>query len=354
MEDLVNKIINNIKEIDDIQVLFENQKFNIPYSDGKLTIIHKTNIYEFNVELKKHFRIINLNQLEDSKKDYQNLIIFSDYITPPLRDELKNKGVYYADAMGNLFLKSNSFFFFINGKRNVNAVSITRNKSFSSAGLRLIYNLLINEQIINKTYRDISKITKLSLDTISHVFKELEIQGFIVNINQDNKKIIRKKELFEKWVSFYGEVLKPKITRGRYKFLDKNMLVSWDKLNLDFQKTLWGGEPAANLLTHYLRPEFFTIYSGENNGELLKNYNLIPDLNGNIDVINKFWYDEILDIHKQNNNYYHYDFINHNYNNTTVEPILIYADLIYSNNPRNIETAKIIYQEYIERFISQN
>jgi len=341
MEDLINKIINNIKEIDDIQVSFENQKFNIPYSDGILTIIHKTNIYKYNVELTKHFRIISLNNLEVYKKDYQNLIIFSEYITPPLREELKNKGIYYADSMGNIFLKSNSFFFLISGKRNVNAVSITRNKSFSSAGLRLIYNLLINEQNIDKTYRDISKITKLSLDTIFRVFKELESQGFIVNINQNNKKIYRKKELFEKWVSFYGEILKPRISRGRYKFLDKNMLLSWDKLNFDYKKTLWGGEPAANLLTHYLRPDFFTIYTQENDEELLKNYKFISDINGNIEVVNKFWFDENI------------NFYNNIDNPLIVHPFLIYADLVYTNNPRNYETAKIIYKEYIDETISE-
>jgi len=341
MQDLINKIIRKIIAIGDIQVLFDNRKLNIHGVDGKLTIIHKGSVCPYDVKIKKNFRIIHLSYLEVFNKELKNFLLFSEYITPPLREELKRKGIFYADACGNMFLKSKTFYFYINGKKNINADSIRRNKCFGSAGLKLIFNLLVNDAIINKSYRDISEITKLSLDTISRVFKELEQQKFIINVNKNYKKLYRKKELFEKWVSYYSEILKPKIIRGKYRALDNDFTALWKSVNINCKKTKWGGEPAADLMTNYLRPEYFTVYTQENDEELLNNYKFISDPNGNIEVTDKFWFDENI------------NFYNNINNQLIVHPFLIYADLVYSNNPRNYETANLIFKEYIDEYISE-
>jgi len=38
----------------------------------------------------------------------------------------------------------------------------------------------------------------------------------------------------------------------------------------------------------------------------------------------------------------------------TVHPLLIYADLLATGNQRNIETAKIIYEQYINRYLRED
>ena len=37
-----------------------------------------------------------------------------------------------------------------------------------------------------------------------------------------------------------------------------------------------------------------------------------------------------------------------------VHPILVYADLIATGNQRNIETAKVIYEQYIVRLVRED
>ena len=344
MEEIINKIINKIEGLYDIKAIFNRQQYvnsNKPDVDGKLIIYFKGSSYEYDVKIKKTFSIVYLHELESLKKYFDNMVLFSDYINGNQRNELRKKNIYYADVSGNLYLKSQSFYFFIDGKRDLRLPMQRKNKSFGSAGLKLIFNLLINEEIINKNYRDISSEIKLSLDTISRTIKELESQGFLININQSIKKVVRKKELFEKWVSLFGEILKRRITRGKFISLDKNFLQSWKQLEFTNEKTQWGGESAANLLDHYLSPEYFTIYTDENNEDLLKNYKLISSRDGNIEISDKFWS-------------YHYRQFNYLTNcQSVVHPFLIYADLINTNNPRNYEAAKLIYENYINGIISE-
>lgn len=336
--ELIKQIVENIKSIDNTRVIIKKNNAH-PGIDDELKIMHSGKSYKFIIVIKKNFRVIHLNQLELSGLNLKNVVLFSDYISPNLRTELKNRNIFYADASGNLFLKTKGFIYFVDNRKNNGNNKYIGNKSFKTAGLKLIYNLLINENLLNKSYRDIAKTVKLSLDSISRILNELKSQEFIINIDKTNKKIVRKKELFEKWVLFYGEILKPKITKGKFSCLDKNFSGNWKNINFNIGKTKWGGESGAYILTNYLRPDFHTVYTEENNDELLKKYKFIMDDKGNIEILNKFW---LYDID-----------CNSGISKSVVHPVLIYADLLNANKPRNYEAAKIIYKKYIDGIISE-
>ncbi|WP_081048754.1 type IV toxin-antitoxin system AbiEi family antitoxin [Myroides odoratimimus] len=86
-----------------------------------------------------------------------------------------------------------------------------------------------------------------------------------------------------------------------------------------------GGELAASKLTNYLIPKDYEIYYSEDLIDIAKQFKLIPDNNGNLKIYNKFWIDN-----------------NESYNQTLASNLIIYADLIGTNNDRNRETAQII------------
>jgi hypothetical protein len=64
--------------------------------------------------------------------------------------------------------------------------------------------------------------------------------------------------------------------------------MEWKSLNPYSQKTVWGDEPAADILTQHLRPEKYILYSTESRAELMRNYNLIPNQNGELEVLEMF------------------------------------------------------------------
>ena len=47
----------------------------------------------------------------------------------------------------------------------------------------------------------------------------------------------------------------------------------------------WGGEPGAALLGSNLRPEKFTIYTNTELPELAKTYKIVPDPDGEVEIL---------------------------------------------------------------------
>jgi hypothetical protein len=123
--------------------------------------------------------------------------------------------------------------------------------------------------------------------------------------------------------------LKPTLGVGSFRFLKQEDFHNWKNLPLKSGKTWWGGEPAADLYTNYLKPEILTLYTLESRSELVKHYRLIPDPNGHVQVYQRFWKkDEVNDV--------------------MVPPLLIYADLMNTGDRRCIEAGEKIYNELLQ------
>jgi hypothetical protein len=181
---------------------------------------------------------------------------------------------------------------------------------------------------VNQPYREIAKRTNVGLGNINNVMNGLKEQGYLLDLNKQEYKLTKKKDLLEKWMVAYAEKLKPNLLIGTFKFLKEEDFYNWKAIHLENQKTYWGGEPAGDFFTHHLRPGELTLYTTETKIELIKHYRLIPYENGNIKVYKKFWnYDEV------------------NYN--VVPPILAYADLANKDDKRCIETAQMIYDKLL-------
>ena len=131
--------------------------------------------------------------------------------------------------------------------------------------------------------------------------------------------------MIERWAEAYKTNLRPKLLKGNFKFLDKEMNKSWKTLNGDNFK--WGGENAGALLTKFLQPEKFIIYTKDKN-ELMKSLKLVPDPLGEIEVLDQFWFDKESD-------------------ENIVPSLLAYADLITSLDSRNIENEKNDFSNFI-------
>jgi hypothetical protein len=135
--------------------------------------------------------------------------------------------------------------------------------------------------------------------------------------------------LLQKWITAYNEKLKPTLKVGNFRFNNQNDFQEWKNINLNKTQTQWGGEPAGNIYTNFLQPEYLTLYTNEKKADLIKKYRLIPDPDGNVFVYQKFW----KEMEPGKN---------------IVLPVIAYADLLVTGKKRCIETAQKIYEQYIE------
>jgi hypothetical protein len=111
------------------------------------------------------------------------------------------------------------------------------------------------------------------------------------------------------------------------KLLDPERLQQADLLH---QNAYWGGEPAAEKLTRYLKPAQFTIYAREPIAKLIAAGRMRADPTGNVEILDTFW-----------------NFDRDKEFPDVVPPILAYADLLATHDGRDVEAARLIYEQRI-------
>jgi hypothetical protein len=262
------------------------------------------------------------------------LLLVAKYINRQMADELKLNGIEFIDTAGNVFINQPPLYIFVKGNKPdiVKAPPIKR--TFKPAGLRVIYAFLCNPGLENKTYREIAAKTGVALGTVDWIMKELKELGFLLDMGKRGQRLIQKQNLLQRWVIAYPEQLRPKLTLGRF----RGQYEWWRQKTLDHLKAQWGGEVAAAKLTQYLQPQIITIYTmPQELNQLLTENRLRKDQTGDVEILEKFW--------KPPEIWKHEDL---------VHPILIYADLLATGNERNIETAKMIYDQHIIQLIRED
>jgi hypothetical protein len=274
-----------------------------------------------------------VHQLKVINPEERNILITQN-ITPQLADRLKELDMQFLDTAGNAYINLPNMFLFIKGNKvKDDFVKEKPIRTFQPAGLQLIYALLCNPGLENKPYRVMANIANIANGTVTWVIKDLKKLGYLVDMGKKGRRLIKKRELLQRWVNFYAELLRPKLLIGRYTTDNSNWWKNQDIINVN---ALYGGETAAALLTKYLKPQNHTIYTKDNYGKLLLQLNLKNDRNGNIELLKKFWnFDEAMVI------------------NNLVNPVLIYADLLATGDNRNLETANLIYDKEIIRYLGE-
>lgn len=321
-EQIIYKVIQLIQERTGLKGRWyaRNGKKNI---DGQLELKGDNNKYTFPVEFKKEIKPIHFLQFQQAREQAGDLIVIAETIYPAIREQLRKLGFNYLDAAGNCFIKKNDWLFLIDGFRTEAINPIKKDRAFNKTGLTLLFHFLNDENYLNVTYRQMADDYGIALGNINYIINSLKDQGFVVQLDKKRLRLARKKELLDEWIAAFEEKLKPLLKLGEFRFINGNEK-EWEKIPLTNYETQWGGEPAAKLLTGYLKPGKLTLYTVENKTNLIKKYKLVPQEQAVLTVYKKFW--------KFNLNY-----------EDTVPPVLVYADLINTGDPRNIETARKLY-----------
>lgn len=292
--------------------------------DGQIELKIDDKTIKLNTEIKNELRNHQLNKIIEQGEKYMPLIVVANRIFPNIKEELRQRNIAYLDGTGNVYIKQEGMFLWLENQKAASTVNNKTNGVFTKTGLKLLFHILLDEGLIQMPYREIAGITKVGLANINYLMNGLKEMGFLLKLNEKQYTLSKKNELMQKWIVAYDERLKPALHIGTFRFLKNEDFNNWKRLPVGQGKTWWGGEPAADLLTDYLQPGELTIYTTETRNDLIKKFRLIPDENGNVKVYHKFWYHDAV-------------------NGDTVPPLLIYADLINTQDSRCIETAHKIY-----------
>lgn len=331
VEKIVNTALESLRKHTGVEGIFTAYKRK--GLDGEVEFVFQTGKELFIVEVKREIRNYQLPIIEDMARNNKNFLLIAETIFPKIKEALQKRGIAYLDTAGNIFLQTAKHHLWIEGHKNPKAKMEKPNRAFKATGLKLIYLFLINENLLNHPQRTIAAEAGIALGNINYILNGLKERGFLIQKGRTEFQIINKNELLQKWMNDFEEKLKPTLHMGNFRFAKTDHERNWKQLKLKQHQTFWGGEPAGDMITHYLQPKIFTLYTEETQNNLIKNYHLVPKQDGNIKVYKKFWKGH------------------DGFNETVVHPILAYTDLLNTGDSRCIETAKIIYDKHIKQNI---
>lgn len=319
--EIVNMALNNLQKETGIVGQWTERRD----VDGEVVFkINNDNLHYF-VEVKKEVRPHQIDQLLKYQEEFTNVMLIAEHIFPKMKVQLRELQFPYLETNGNVFIKKDPIWLWIDTNQRQEIKKETGNRAFTKTGLKVVFYLLQHNDNINHPQRMIAEETGAALGNIPQVINGLKETGYLLQKDRKTYTWERKRELIDRWITEYETTLKPHLLIGKFQ-----LPIPWQELNLNNLDEAWGGEPAGDLLTNYIRPEEYTLFTRKTRTNFIKTYKLRPDQEGDLIVYEMFW-------HK-----------NQELPNLAAPPLLVYADLKLKNNKRCRETAEMIWNEHIE------
>ncbi len=341
---LIRKAVQKLAETTGVELEITEHEYKTDqgrFLDALACINGDPNQNVFAIEAKRNLTTAKAGQAIEQLRavPFKGMLV-TDFVNPKMAERLKEMNVAFIDLAGNAYINNAPIYIYIRGNKPVEkpaGILVPKpTRAFQATGLKVVFGFLIKPDLIQAPYRVIAEITNVALGTVGWVINDLQAHGFLLDEGK-KRRLIRKKELLDMWVEAYPEKLKPKLFLGRYQTRNKNW---WRNAEIRNYAAMWGGEVAAAKITNYLKPYTTTIYTLEIPALLLLENQLKKDTDGNVELLKRFWMPGLTP-EGQNDEKKHGD---------CVPYLLVYADLIATADHRNIETAKIIYDEYLYRY----
>ena len=305
--------------------IIEHFRDNKTGPDAKLIINRNGVLKEYFLEFKMKILPAQVPNIKQQMNRYGPTILAAQYITTEAKKVLQNEDVPYIDTAGNVYINENDLFIFTEThKTNRTELEINANRAFYKTGLKVTYQFLIHPEYLNEPYRFIGEKAMVTIDTVRKVILGLLNEKYIIKADKNTYQFADRKRLFEEWVTAYNKNLRPKLKQRNFRWIDKEY--EWRNIKLP-EHACWGGTAAAEIMTDYIIANKYFIYTDQPYQELIKTLKIVPQPNGNITILEKFWKDN---------------------NHDLAHPMLVYADLINDPDPRNLEAANIIYNDHVK------
>ncbi len=324
--------------------LDEKQPFNSE-ADARIKIL-KASIPTLAVEIKSNIRPANIGAIIQNLKKLEPMgLLVADYINPNIGAVLRENGILYADSCGNSYINLPSLFVHIAGLKPALEIARETNRAFDATGLRLIYGFLCNQNLVNASYREMSARTGIALGSLGALLNDLKDAGHVLDPDgARERQLVNRRKLLDRWVEAYPEKLQPKLRLGEFMSLDPAW---WEKFDITEFGAAWSGEVGAAKYISNLKPQIATIYlSATSDNDLLSAAKLKRAANhtteglGNTLIYRPFWGEKLQKSPQSLRE--------------TVHPILIYADLIATADSRNLETARLLYENSIAEYMRED
>lgn len=257
-EEIINDVVYNLKRLTNLEdigfktIRRQHYDYDLTINGVTFSCVVKTQVNKANYNLV-------VQQLRSLREQVEKpLILVVRHCSPEIFDSLPEEGISIVESSGNCKIIASPLFLNINGQKSIQQKK-EKGRAFNEAGLKVIFFFLLEDNNINKPYRQISEETGLSLGTIKNVIEELTNSQYVI-MTSKGRFLKNKKDLLDIWQTYYNQSLKPKLMVKEMEFVNDDFRKEWEQIVLP-DGACWGGEGGAFMIDHYLIPETFDIYT---------------------------------------------------------------------------------------------
>lgn len=306
-----------------------------PSYDAIIEISRGKQSYILEVDVKTEVRTAALSNIISRQKDANGkLLMVAMYIPAPMKNALKTHGISYIEGSGNCYIETGGLYVYVSDQKSAPLKVIEDTKLWAASGMKFLFAILMDQELLNTSYRNIAYTAGVALGNIGSFINEMKRDGYVTlgtRQKQETLLLENRTILTEKWADMYRTILRPKQLVGKFRYNNNEERSNWHNKVAPDLRIYWGAETAGAILTNYLSPQIYTIYSNEDRFALMKTLKIVPDQNGEVELLRPFWNEEVFST-----------------NGDTVPPLLAYAELISSFDSRNRETAMRIKEKYVK------
>jgi hypothetical protein len=300
----------------------------------------KADAQEYAVSVKRHMSMATLGAALNGLRDLERergmpALLVADYVSPPLAEKLREQGQAFVDAAGNAFVKQPAMLIWVVGRKPLPSVApAAAGRADTPVGLKIQFALLCEPALANAAHREIAARAGVALGSVPAALQDLQEQGHLAVLGKQ-RRLQTSRRLLDAWAQAYARRLRPKTLKGLY---TTPLFDDWAKWSLASSDGLWGGESAAQLLTQYLRPGILTIYTHRLPPLFMAKQRMskapVVAAERVVEWRAPFWGAvgtlRSADLRPD-----------------VVPPVLVYADLLATGESRCIETANLLYEQYL-------
>jgi hypothetical protein len=325
----------------------------VPYDtkyedDGILEIITPRGRYRFSALVKKSCldrsavnavigrAIANRNVGNNRRlKATSGRLVLARYVPSTAGEQFIEAGLCFADDSGNVHLRlGTEYNWTILNKRE--PPKLPDADRVTPAAIQLLFQLATEPESANWTVRDLGVTAGLSKSKVAQLRRQF-IRQHVLSRDGNTFAFRMNHETCDQLVAGYGQILRPKLFLGRYRYPDVSVDAFVSRLASEaaVQKVSYAltGGPAADLLHQNYRDIEVPVFIAATDPTTLRGLRLMPARNGPVMLLKAF------------GKLVYWREVKHQF---VAPPWLIYAELLTSRDPRAREVAEELRRGFLQ------
>lgn len=222
--------------------------------------------------------------LAQHRKTKSPWVLFAPYVAAPMGRFLAARNASYVDAVGNCHLLADGeLLLHVEGHKPARSPSTRGAGRLASHQLALA--VLARPELLAAKVRDVADAAGIGKSAVADQFARWTDQGLLARMTS-GYQLVRPRDLLERWLGAYPEVVRPRWLIGRYRLADSTP-DAIEALLAGALSDPWalGGASAAWRLNRHLQPDSVVVHVQALPTNALRRLRAIPSDEGQIIIL---------------------------------------------------------------------